>query len=452
MATKVIKLQNSSYTLLPVTDANLVQMTVDNETKSVYDVILEDEEVTAAAFNNLDSRLETVEEDYVTKTYAANTYLTKAVAETTYLKKSALSAAGYITSYLAWGKLVAGADSTSIGGGTANTSNALVNGNHDTLTVSPGNRWITTGVTDGTNSDTLSINHALIDTSKGVAKTSTNAQGVATAATTTTQLTHNSSMVITGVSYEADAAGHITKLSYSIAKLPTDNNDKVKVYGLSDNKAHSLLFKYEGGANASTSGDTANYVGSDSDGITNAYYNPSTNTLYASYIIGSYITSSHVRSLLREDENVITTPTYLVNNEIVIGVSSYKGKTSGVTIATTLTNTSNAQVPTSKAVNDYIAGRSYLNQTDFNTFKGTVESTYLKKTDFNTFKGTVETTYLKKSAAFWGSLGVQTTASYITEPEFKTVKINGSTTNAASTKNCVLQYDTTNECLNFVFN
>ena len=45
-----------------------------------------------------------------------------------------------------------------------------------------------------------------------------------------------------------------------------------------------------------------------------------------------------------------------------------------------------------------------------------------------------------------------TAANYITEPEVKTVKINGSTTNSASSSNCVLQFDTTNKCLKFVFN
>lgn len=45
-----------------------------------------------------------------------------------------------------------------------------------------------------------------------------------------------------------------------------------------------------------------------------------------------------------------------------------------------------------------------------------------------------------------------TAANYITEPEFKSVKINGSTTNSASNSNCVLQYDTTNACLKFTFN
>ena len=45
-----------------------------------------------------------------------------------------------------------------------------------------------------------------------------------------------------------------------------------------------------------------------------------------------------------------------------------------------------------------------------------------------------------------------TAANYITEPEFKSVKVNGSSTNSASSSNCVLQYDTTNKCLKFIFN
>lgn len=43
-------------------------------------------------------------------------------------------------------------------------------------------------------------------------------------------------------------------------------------------------------------------------------------------------------------------------------------------------------------------------------------------------------------------------ANYITEPEVKEVKINGSTSNVASSSNCVLQYDTINKCLKFIFN
>lgn len=50
------------------------------------------------------------------------------------------------------------------------------------------------------------------------------------------------------------------------------------------------------------------------------------------------------------------------------------------------------------------------------------------------------------------NLQTGTAANYITEPEVKSVKINGSTTNSASSSNCVLQYDTTSKCLKFVFN
>lgn len=53
---------------------------------------------------------------------------------------------------------------------------------------------------------------------------------------------------------------------------------------------------------------------------------------------------------------------------------------------------------------------------------------------------------------YWANLQVGSSTNYITEPEVKSVKINGSSTNAASTENAVIQYDTTNKCIKFVFN
>lgn len=53
---------------------------------------------------------------------------------------------------------------------------------------------------------------------------------------------------------------------------------------------------------------------------------------------------------------------------------------------------------------------------------------------------------------YWANLQVGSSTNYITEPEVKSVKINGSTTNTASTENCILQYNTTDKCLKFVFN
>ena len=53
---------------------------------------------------------------------------------------------------------------------------------------------------------------------------------------------------------------------------------------------------------------------------------------------------------------------------------------------------------------------------------------------------------------YWANQTLTTSAKYNSEPEVKSVKINGSSTNAASSSNCVLQYDTTNKCIKFVFN
>ena len=61
MATKVIKLQDSNDNILiPVTSASVVQMSVEGQVKSVKDVIIENEEVTAAGYNNLNSRVSTL--------------------------------------------------------------------------------------------------------------------------------------------------------------------------------------------------------------------------------------------------------------------------------------------------------------------------------------------------------------------------------------------------------
>lgn len=54
--------------------------------------------------------------------------------------------------------------------------------------------------------------------------------------------------------------------------------------------------------------------------------------------------------------------------------------------------------------------------------------------------------------SYAANIALSSSANYIREPEFKKVKINGSSTNAASSENCELQYDTENKCVKFVFN
>lgn len=65
----------------------------------------------------------------------------------------------------------------------------------------------------------------------------------------------------------------------------------------------------------------------------------------------------------------------------------------------------------------------------------------------------IQATFIKKTDTIYAAnLQVNASANYITEPEVKSVKINGSSTNSASSNNCVMQYDTTNQCLKFIFN
>ena len=56
------------------------------------------------------------------------------------------------------------------------------------------------------------------------------------------------------------------------------------------------------------------------------------------------------------------------------------------------------------------------------------------------------------TAGFAANIALTSAANYITEPEVKSIKINGSTTNSASTENAQIVYDSTDKCIKFVFN
>ena len=108
--------------------------------------------------------------------------------------------------------IAAGTDATGVTAGTVNTGSATADKAGDTLTVQGGNKWITTGVSDTSNADTLFVNHAL--------------SGVAA---------QNTSDVY---SIKIDAAGHIieataavtgtvglTSLKYKVGNDVTDIDD-----------------------------------------------------------------------------------------------------------------------------------------------------------------------------------------------------------------------------------
>ncbi len=101
MATKVIKLQNNTDTLLPVTDATLVQMKVGNETKSVQEVILENELIVARAYNDLDNRIDNIEDsDIVTENNLESNLGAKILNENFYLDSNFVNNVGAGTNWV----------------------------------------------------------------------------------------------------------------------------------------------------------------------------------------------------------------------------------------------------------------------------------------------------------------------------------------------------------------
>ena len=70
---------------------------------------------------------------------------------------------------------------------------------------------------------------------------------------------------------------------------------------------------------------------------------------------------------------------------------------------------------------------------------GSAVTTQSQSTKFLREDGTwAAPSYTGVTSGYWANIGVTTSANYIKEPELKSIKINGSSTNAASTTNCSL--------------
>lgn len=409
MSAKVIKLQdNNNNTLLPVTDASLVQMTVGTETKSVQDVILEDEEVTAAGYNELNNRVTALEgadmSNYITQDeLSSNSYVTQtSLSSNSYVTQTSLSANGYLTAHSKdFGKVQTITDeNTNAGAGTTTKGTMNADAVKDVLQVKGGNKWITTGVSNTTaestsDNDILIINHAI------------NPSGTATNATLsgTETGTFGSTEYLTALSYSVDAAGHVATITATKVKLPTPTitDEKVKYYSKSDNSSYPLIFSY---ASTPTNG-TTNFVSYDSDPANGPKYNPSTNILSALNIDATNITAS--TTLKRNSQNVITINNYPTGNDIVTinGTGSYVGKSSGKTITTTTPSSSSTDetVPTSKAVNSAISSAltSVLKYQGTLGTGGTITTLPAKTTLTSADVGKV---YVVKTAGYYANLDV----------------------------------------------
>lgn len=267
MSAKIIKLaDNNNVTLIPVTDASVVQMSVEGQVKSVKDVIIENEEVTAAGYNDLNSRIIALEE------------------------RPGIDKVGTITD-------VRVNSSTVVNNGVANIPKADNNklgavalgytgaNNGYALKVdSNGKGYVNVPWTDA---KTTVDGHY---TPAGVATNATYVNGNLTKSTGSVPLTHGASLVITGVKYNKDAKGHVTDISYSLGKLPSVSDTKVEFTPTNDSNKYPLIFKSSTGSDT-----TANAVRFDS-ATDSAYYVASTHSafIHTTYHAASYLAGNEM--------------------------------------------------------------------------------------------------------------------------------------------------------------
>lgn len=266
MATKVIKLQDNNNILIPVTDASVVQMSVEGQVKSVKDVIIENEEVTAAGYNDLNSRVIALEE------------------------RPGIDKVGTITD-------VRVNSSTVVSNGVANIPKAE---NNKLGTVALGYTGANNGYALKVDSNGKGyVNVPWTDakttvdghyTPSGTATNATYVNGNLTQSTGSVPLTHGTSLVITGVKYNKDSKGHVTDISYSLGKLPSVPDKKVAFTATSDSNKYPLIFKYSTGSTA-----TENAVRFDS-ATDSAYYVASTHSafIHTTYHAASYLAGNEM--------------------------------------------------------------------------------------------------------------------------------------------------------------
>lgn len=279
MATKVIKLQDSNDNILiPVTNASVVQMSVEGQVKSVKDIILENEEVTAAGYNDLNSRVIALEES------------------------PGIDKVGTITD-------VRVNNSTVVSNGVANISKAT----NDKLGV------VKLGYTDANKGYALKVNSdgrgyvnvpwtdtkTTVDghyTPTGVVTNATYVTGNLTQSTGSVPLIHGSSLVITGVKYNKDSKGHVTDISYSLGKLPSVPDKKVEFTPTNDANKYPLIFKSSTGSTT-----TADAVRFDSS-TDSAYYVASTHSAFinTTYHAASYLAGNEMVGFKRINSNMDT--------------------------------------------------------------------------------------------------------------------------------------------------
>ena len=267
MATKVIKLQDNNNILIPVTDASVVQMSVEGQVKSVKDVIIENEKVTAAGYNNLNSRVSALEK-------SPGIDKVGTITDVKVNSSSVVSNGVAIIPKAANNKL----GTVALGYTNSNNGYAL-------KVDSNGKGYVNVPWTD---TKTEKSGHY---SPTGTATNATYVNGNLTLSTGSVPLTHGSSLVITGVKYNKDEKGHVTDISYSLGKLPSVSDTRVAFMNTSDSNKYPLIFKYSTGSTTD-----ANAVRFDSSATDSAYYVASTHSafIHTTYHAASYLAGNEM--------------------------------------------------------------------------------------------------------------------------------------------------------------
>ena len=276
MATKVIKLQDNSNILIPVTDASVVQMSVEGQVKSVKDVIIENEEVTAAGYNDLNSRVIALEES-------------PGIDKVGTITDVRVNSSTVVSNGMA---NIPKADNNKLGTIALGYTNA--NNGYALKVDSNGKGYVNVPWTDTSTTQAGHYNPS------GTATNATYVNGNLTQSTGSVPLTHGSSLVITGVKYNKDAKGHVTDISYSLGKLPSVSDKKVAFMNTSDSNKYPLIFKYSTGSTTD-----ANAVRFDS--VTDsAYYVPSTHSafIHTTYHAASYLAGNEMAGFKTVNSNM----------------------------------------------------------------------------------------------------------------------------------------------------
>ena len=272
MATKVIKLQDNNNILIPVTDASVVQMSVEGQVKSVKDVIIENEEVTAAGYNDLNSRIIALEKS-------------PGIDKVGTITDVRVNSTSIVKNGIATIPKAANNQSGTVALGYTNTNNGYA------LKVdSSGKGYVNVPWTDS--KTTVDGHYTPTGTLKNVT------------ASTNVPLSPNSSRVITSLSYNVDTNGHVTSITAVTGTLPPDNNTdtKVEFKATSDSNKYPLIFK-------SSTGSTTTADGVRFDSLTDsAYYVPSTHSAFinTTYHAASYLAGNEMVGFKRINSNMDT--------------------------------------------------------------------------------------------------------------------------------------------------